>query len=224
MFNRFKQIPETEEEFTRLRERMVDNQIRSRGVRDRRVLEAVRKVPRHKFVPESELEYAYNDTPLPIGYNQTISQPYIVALMTENLKLSNTSKVLEIGTGSGYQTVILAEIARIVYTIEIVEELAKSASRLFDELRYENIVAKHGNGYLGWPEHAPFDGIIVTAAPKSIPQKLIDQLNLDGRIVIPVGNFYQELVIATKTEKGIDKRNIVGVRFVPMTGENECDK
>jgi len=221
MFNRSKQIPKTEEEYTRLREKMVDDQICRRGIRDRRVLEAMRKVPRHKFVPENELEYAYSDTPLSIGYNQTISQPYIVALMTESLRLSDTSKVLEIGTGSGYQTAIIAEIVKTVYTIEIVEELAKSAPLLLDELGYKNIVAKHGNGYLGWPEHAPFDGIIVTAAPKSIPQNLIDQLDFGGRLVIPVGDFYQELVLVTKTEKGIDQKNIAGVRFVPMIGEIE---
>jgi len=221
MFNKSKRISETEEEYTKLRERMVDEQIRSRGIRNRRVLEAMRKVPRHKFVPESELKYAYSDIPLPLCSGQTISQPYIVALMTESLELNDTSKVLEIGTGSGYQTAILAEIARIVYTMEIIEELAKSALRLLEELGYKNIVAKCGNGYLGWAEHAPFDGIIVTAAPKRIPQNLIAQLDLGGRIVIPVGDFYQDLVIGTKTEKGIDQKIITGVRFVPMTGEFE---
>lgn len=219
MFNRSRGIPKTEEEFARQREKMVDNQIRRRGVSDRRVLAAMRKVPRHKFVPENELEYAYNDTPLPIGCSQTISQPYIVALMTESLKLDETSRVLEIGTGSGYQTAVLAELFETVYSIEIVEELAKFASHLFDELGYKNIVAKYGNGFLGWPEHAPFDGIIVTAAPKNIPQNLIDQLDIGGRMAIPVGAFFQELVLATKTEKGLDRENITGVRFVPMTGE-----
>lgn len=219
MFNRSRGIPKTEDKFARQREKMVDNQIRRRGVSDRRVLAAMRKVPRHKFIPEDELDYAYNDTPLPIGCSQTISQPYIVALMTESLKLDETSKVLEIGTGSGYQTAVLAEIVDTVYSIEIVEELVKSASHLFDELGYRNIVAKYGNGFLGWPEHAPFDGIIVTAAPKSIPQNLINQLDIGGRMAIPVGTFFQELVLATKTEKGLDQENITGVRFVPMTGE-----
>jgi len=219
MLNKSKRVPKTEEEFAKLRERMVKEQIYNRGVRDQNVLEAMRKVPRHKFVPKSELEYAYNDSPLPIGHNQTISQPYIVALMTEKLELDETSKVLEIGTGSGYQTAILAEIAQKVYTIEIIKELAESVLSLFDELGYENIIAKHGNGYLGLPEYAPFYGIIVTAAPKDIPQTLIEQLKIGGRMVIPVGNFYQELVIIKKTEEGLEKENIVGVRFVPMTGK-----
>lgn len=219
MFNRSKVIPKTEEEYANLREKMVENQICRRGVSDQRVLEAMRKVPRHKFVLEYELDFAYSDTPLPIGYSQTISQPYIVALMTESLKLDETSKVLEIGTGSGYQTAILAELVEIVYSIEIVKELAESASRLLDELGYENIVAKHGNGYLGWPEYAPFDAIIVAAAPKNIPQNLTDQLDIGGRMAIPVGVSFQELVLATKTERGLDQENISGVRFVPMTGK-----
>lgn len=223
MFNKSKQASKTEEEYAKLREKMVDEQIVSRGIRDQKVLEAMRKVPRHKFVSESQLEYAYSDSPLPIGYNQTISQPYIVALMTKCLKLSDMSKVLEIGTGSGYQAAILAEIAKIVYSMEIVEELALSASRLFDELGYKNIEVKHGNGYLGWPEYAPFNRIIITAAPKRIPQNLVDQLELDGRMIVPVGDFYQELILVTKTEKEINQKNITGVRFVPMVGENECE-
>lgn len=224
MFNKSKGSSKTEEEYTKLREKMVKEQIRRRGIRNQRILEAMRKVPRHKFVPETQVRYAYNDNPLPIGYNQTISQPYIVALMTERLELDDTSKVLEIGTGSGYQAAVIAEIAEIVYSMEIVEELASSTSRLLDGLGYENIVVKQGNGYLGWSEHAPFDGIILTAAPKEMPQNLIDQLDFDGRMIAPVGGFYQELVLVTKTEKGIDKKNITGVRFVPMVGEDESDR
>lgn len=224
MFNKSKGSSKTEEEYTKLREKMVKEQIRRRGIRNQRILEVMRKVPRHKFVPETQVRYAYNDNPLPIGYNQTISQPYIVALMTERLELDDTSKVLEIGTGSGYQAAVIAEIAEIVYSMEIVEELASSTSRLLDGLGYENIVVKQGNGYLGWSEHAPFDGIILTAAPKEMPQNLIDQLDFDGRMIAPVGGFYQELVLVTKTEKGIDKKNITGVRFVPMVGEDESDR
>ena len=221
MSDEYKFNPETEKRYVIQREKMVKEQIIRRGICDKKVLEALRKVPRHKFVPESQLKYAYSDAPLPIGNNQTISQPYIVALMTELLNVDETSKVLEIGTGSGYQTAILAEMSERVYSIEFVKELAEVADRLLEELGYQNVVVKHGNGYQGLPEQAPFDGIICTAAPKRIPQNLIDQLGIDGRLVVPVGDFYQELVLVTKTEEGIDTRDITGVRFVPMVGDNE---
>jgi protein-L-isoaspartate(D-aspartate) O-methyltransferase len=201
------------------RSRMVDEQIVRRGVVDTLVLAAMRKVPRHEFVPEPYRNYAYADEPLPIGEGQTISQPYIVALMTETLNINKDSKVLEIGTGSGYQAAVLAEIAKEVYSIEIVESLAKRASETLERLGYKNAKVKCGDGYRGWPQEAPFDAIIVTAAPGHIPQPLIDQLKVGGRMSIPVGDVYQELVVVTKQEKGITKKDIIPVRFVPMTGE-----
>ena len=198
---------------------MVDDQIAARGVSDPAVLEAMRQVPRHRFVPADQAANAYDDQPLPIGFDQTISQPYIVAYMTQALSLSPTDRVLEIGTGSGYQAAILAEIVREVYTIEIVPGLAASAQETLRDLGYENIQFRQGDGYRGWPEAAPFDAIIVTAAPRAIPRPLIDQLALDGRMVIPVGDWYQELVIVTKTSDGIVEQKTIPVRFVPMTGE-----
>lgn len=203
------------------RERMVTTQIESRGVEDTLVLKAMRDVPRHLFVPEGYRDLAYADGPLPIGEGQTISQPYIVALMTELLGLEGGGKVLEIGTGSGYQAAILAEIASEVYTIEIICTLAESAESTLKELEYQNITVKCGDGYQGWKEHSPFDGIIVTAAPDHIPQPLVDQLKEGGRLVIPVGDVFQELVVITKTKKGIKQTNVIPVRFVPMTGEAE---
>ncbi len=201
------------------REKMVNDQIIMRGVKDKLVLSAMRKVPRHEFVPENLRRYAYEDTPLEIGEDQTISQPYIVALMTELLGLKGGEKVLEIGTGSGYQAAILAEIAKEVYTIEIIKSLADSAKERLKRLGYKNITVKCGDGYQGWKEYAPFDGIIVTAAPDHIPQPLIDQLKVGGRLVIPVGSEIQELKLLIKTDKGIIEKNIIPVRFVPMTGE-----
>jgi protein-L-isoaspartate(D-aspartate) O-methyltransferase len=213
--------PKVEDEYSKLREWMVEKQIAARGVQDPLVLEAIGKVPRHLFVPLPFQRRAYSDGALPIGENQTISQPYIVAIMTELLALRGGEKVLEIGTGSGYQAAVLAEIANEVYSIEIIESLAKSADVRLKNLGYENIQVKWGDGYKGWKEHAPFDGIIVTAAPDHIPDPLIEQLKNGGRFVIPVGEFYQELLLITKSEEGIQKKSIIPVRFVPMTGEAE---
>jgi protein-L-isoaspartate(D-aspartate) O-methyltransferase len=203
------------------RERMVEQQIEARGVRDKLVLAAMRKVPRHLFVPQNWKDQAYTDGPLPIGEGQTISQPYIVALMTELLNLKGGEKILEIGTGSGYQAAVLAEIAKEVYTIEIICPLAERAESTLKELGYDNITVRCADGYQGWKEHAPFDGVIVTAAPDHIPQPLVDQLKAGGRLVIPVGDVFQELMVVTKTDSGTKKMKVIPVRFVPMTGEAE---
>jgi protein-L-isoaspartate(D-aspartate) O-methyltransferase len=201
---------------------MVETQIVARGVRDPRVLAAMRSVPRHLFVDPAQRSQAYEDHPLPIPGNQTISQPYIVALMTELLELQPHERVLEIGTGSGYQSAVLSQLAKEVYTIEIVPELAQSAAGRLKELRIENVTVREGDGYRGWPEKAPFDGIIVTAAPERIPQPLIDQLAAGGVMVIPVGGFFQELKVFRKSADGrVTERDIIPVRFVPMTGEIE---
>lgn len=199
---------------------MVEGQIHRRGVDDVLVLNAMKKVPRHRFVPANLKNQAYIDSPLPIGEDQTISQPYIVGFMTESLGLKGDEKVLEIGTGSGYQAAVLAEIADSIFTIEIVATLGQRAESLLYDLGYKNIRVRIGDGYQGWPEHAPFDAIIVTAAPVKIPQPLIDQLKPGGRMIIPVGDYYQELVLITKTVEGkVKKKSILPVRFVPMTGE-----
>jgi protein-L-isoaspartate(D-aspartate) O-methyltransferase len=204
------------------RARMVESQIVARGVRDPRVLDAMRKVPRHLFVEPSQREQAYEDHPLPIGSNQTISQPYIVALMTELLELPPKARVLEIGTGSGYQSAVLAEMGAEVWSIEIVPELARAASDALERTGYERVQVRAGDGYRGWPEHAPFDGIVVTAAPERIPEPLLDQLAPGGRMVIPVGGFFQELKVFRKEADGsITEKDIIPVRFVPMTGEIE---
>lgn len=208
-----------EDLFRLKRESMVETQIVARGVKDVRVLAAMRKVPRHLFVPSSEVEHAYIDAPLPIGNGQTISQPYIVALMTELLQLKGDEKVLEIGTGSGYQAAILAELCKEVYTIEIIEDLAKRAATTLITLGYKNIKVKIGDGYQGWKEYAPFDGVIVTAAPDEVPPPLIEQLKEGGRLVIPLGEYFQELYLITKENGKIKKKSIIPVRFVPMTGE-----
>ena len=203
-------------DFKNLRERMVKEQIEARGVKDRRTQEALLKVERHRFVPKNLQHLAYEDMPLPIGSGQTISQPYIVALMTELLQLKGKEKVLEIGTGSGYQAAILAELTAEVYTIEILPKLANGAQKLLTELGYKNIKVKCGDGYLGWPEFAPFDAIIVTCAPREVPLALIEQLAEGGRLVIPVGEWCQELKLLVKVEGKIKQKNIIPVRFVPM--------
>jgi len=207
---------------------MVEDQIESRGVKDPLVLEAMKTIPRHLFVTKDQQKRAYNDYPLPIGYGQTISQPYIVAYMTELLRLSGGEKILEIGTGSGYQAAVLAYISDKVYTIEIIEELGTRTSRLIEKLGYsDRIHITIGDGYYGWEEHAPYDGIIVTAAAGHVPPPLIEQLKPGGRIVIPVGGPYQvqTLVIVSKDDKGnVSTRNLLPVRFVPMTGRAQSIK
>ncbi len=205
--------------FRAQRIKMVRQQIERRGVTDERVLDAMRKVPRHKFIPENLWNYAYYDEPLPIGEDQTISQPYIVAYMTEKLELKKTDKVLEIGTGSGYQAAVLAEIVDSVFTIEIVEPLARRAEKKLKQLKYDNVFCKTGDGYAGWPEHAPFDAIILTAAPPVIPEPLTEQLAAGGRMILPLGQASQDLVLVRKTKDGITTKELLAVRFVPMTGE-----
>ncbi|MBN1614611.1 MAG: protein-L-isoaspartate(D-aspartate) O-methyltransferase [Deltaproteobacteria bacterium] len=206
--------------YAQQREQMVRNQIEARGVRDRLVLDAMRKVHRHLFVPGHLTQAAYLDFPLPIGEGQTISQPYIVAFMTESLQLKGGEKALEIGTGSGYQAAVLAEIAKEVYTIEIIPSLGNRAKALLKAMGCENIHVRIGDGYRGWREHAPYDAIIVTAAPPSIPKPLVDQLKPGGRMVIPVGESFQELILITKGRDGaVGKKSLLPVRFVPMTGE-----
>jgi protein-L-isoaspartate(D-aspartate) O-methyltransferase len=201
------------------RESMVERQLGARGIRDRRVLDAMRRVPRHLFVPESERAAAYEDRPLPIGHDQTISQPYIVALMSEALHLVPDAVVLEIGTGSGYQAAVLAELAAQVYTIEIIPELAAAAAAELEALHYANVHVRAGDGYRGWPEAAPFDGIMVTASPEHVPQPLLEQLKPGGRLVLPVGGKFQHLLRITRGEHGYDSDTLAAVRFVPMTGE-----
>ena len=207
------------QDFQAMRERMVDTQIRARDVQDAAVLQAMRRVPRHLFVPDDMRPYAYDDRPLPIGRGQTISQPYIVGYMTQALQLQPSHTVLEIGTGSGYQAAILAELVKQVYSIEIVPDLAESARRALTQAGYRNVEVRSGNGYLGWPERAPFDRIIVTAAPPEIPQALVDQLAVGGIMVVPVGTAYQEMVIITKTPSGVTQTRTIEVRFVPMVSK-----
>ncbi len=213
-------VAESEEE-RQARERMVRSQIESRDVRDARVLEAMRLVPRHLFVPAEIRRHAYADTPLPIGHGQTISQPYIVAFMSEAMELKPTDRVLEIGTGSGYQAAVLAHLAAEVYTIEIVEPLGKQAEGLLERLGYQNVRVRIGDGYRGWPDAAPFDAIMVTAAPDHVPQPLMDQLREGGRLVLPVGRFAQELIRIRKERGRTRRETLLPVRFVPMTGEAE---
>jgi protein-L-isoaspartate(D-aspartate) O-methyltransferase len=201
------------------RTRMVELQLRARDIRDPRVLDAMREVPRHLFVPEPQRADAYGDFPVPIGYSQTISQPYIVGFMTQALQVSPNHKVLEIGTGSGYQAAILGRLGREVYTIEIVEPLAERSRALLQNLGFTNVHVRAGNGYLGWPEQAPFDRIMVTAAPAEVPPALIEQLRIGGRMAIPVGTVSQELRIMRRTEKGMETIETLPVRFVPMTGK-----
>ena len=195
---------------------MVKYQLRDRGIKDERVLTAMSKVPRDRFVDPSWQDLAYSDRPLPIGHNQTISQPYIVAYMSEAAEISPGDRVLEIGTGCGYQAAVLGELAQEVYSIEIIPQLASSARHILSQLNYQNINVKTGDGYQGWAEHAPYQAIIVTAAPKQIPQPLIDQLAIDGKMVVPVGSWYQEIFVLTKTLDGTVKETTIPVRFVPM--------
>ena len=210
---------EQSKDFASARISMVENQIIARGVTDPHVISAMKKVPRERFVPENLRHYAYSDGPVPIGYGQTISQPYIVALMTQELRVNPNDKVLEVGTGSGYQAAVLAEIGCQVYTIEIIEPLAKSAEERLKELGYTNVKVKVGDGYLGWQEYAPFDRIIVTCAPKEVPQPLIDQLADGGIMVIPVGPEGFQYLYRIKKQGGIvETERITAVSFVPLTG------
>ncbi|PIQ88962.1 MAG: protein-L-isoaspartate O-methyltransferase [Candidatus Omnitrophica bacterium CG11_big_fil_rev_8_21_14_0_20_42_13] len=213
-------LPEEEMHAVR-RQEMVKEQLAARGISDKAVLEVMAKVKRHLFVPESLSRMAYEDRPLPISYGQTISQPYIVAFMTQAAGLGSNDRVLEIGTGSGYQAAVLAEIVKEVYTIEIVKPLADRARNRLKVMGYNNIEVRHGDGYQGWKEQAPFDAIIVTAAPDEIPEELIRQLKTGGRMVIPVGSFFQELYRITKTDSGIKKENLLPVAFVPMIHPQE---
>jgi len=201
--------------------RMVEEQMEGRGIKDRRVLDAMRNIPRHLFVDHSLKDRAYGDHPLPIGEGQTISQPYVVAWMTEALNLQSTDRVLEIGTGSGYQAAVLAEIVREVYTVEIRKGLKETADKLLRELGYDNIKTKYGDGYNGWEEHAPFDAIIITASANHIPPPLIKQLKKGGRLIIPLGStlYYQTLTLVTKNNNELNVEQMGGVSFVPMIGE-----
>jgi protein-L-isoaspartate(D-aspartate) O-methyltransferase len=206
-----------EDDYTALRHRMVEEQLRSRGIEDERVLEAMERVPRHAFVPPGLREMAYSDNPLPIGEDQTISQPYVVAVMTEALAVEPGDRVLEIGTGSGYQAAILAEMGVEVFTVEYHEKLSASARRILERLDYADIHYRIGDGRAGWPEEAPFAGIIVTAAPDTLPQSLADQLKSGGRLVIPIGRWEQDLFVCTRQPNGtLEHERLFAVRFVPL--------
>jgi protein-L-isoaspartate(D-aspartate) O-methyltransferase len=212
--------PPEDPRFLEARLQMVKTQMQARGIHDPRVLDAMRAVPRHRFVPPSQIDYAYRDHPLRIGYDQTISQPYIVALMTELARPSENAIALDVGTGSGYQAAVLSYLCKEVYSIEIIEALADSARRRLKSLGYDNVTVRYGDGYRGWPERAPFDLIIVAAAPDHIPQPLVDQLSEGGRLVIPVGDYFQKLMVVEKGPGGKSREWAVsGVAFVPMTGE-----
>jgi len=211
-----------EARFAQRRQRMIDQQLRSRDITDPKVLEVMGRVPRHRFVPPGQVAAAYEDRPLPIGHGQTISQPYIVALMTQVVQPKPESRALDVGTGSGYQAAILAELCKEVYSIEIVKALADDARQRLAELGYKNVTVRHGDGYRGWPDKAPFDLIVVAAAPDHVPQALVDQLAPGGRLVIPVGRFYQDLLLLEKQPDGsVKQRSVAPVAFVPMTGEAE---
>lgn len=213
------QSASSEADFAAQREQMVQNQIKRRGVIDEQVLNAFRLVPRHVFVPEKYRQSAYEDTPVPIGFHQTISQPYIVAFMVAMLQLKGNERILEIGAGSGYQTAVLAQLCKSVYSVEIVPELATRSSRVLNELGYANAHIRCGDGYAGWMEHAPFDAIIVSAAPTQIPEHLVGQLNAGGRMILPLGIFEQSLLYLYKdTEGAVHHQKSLSVKFVPMTG------
>jgi protein-L-isoaspartate(D-aspartate) O-methyltransferase len=213
-----------EETFTLNRQKMVKEQIEARGITDPRLLEALKKVKRHLFVPTNLQNAAYDDRPLPIGQGQTISQPYIVAYMTEVARIRPEDRVLEIGTGSGYQAAVLAELSKEVFTIEILKPLADSARLLLEKMGYKNIKVRWGDGYQGWRENSPFDVIIVTAAPSEIPGELVKQLKTGGRMIVPVGDFFQDLYRITKTEAGFKKETLLPVRFVPMIHPSGTEK
>ena len=209
-----------DDRYIKIRKEMVDNQIVKRGIRNPSTIRAMQEVPRHLFVPKQYEQRAYDDSPLPIGYNQTISQPFIVAYMTELARPARWKKVLEIGTGSGYQAAVLAEIVDTVYTIEIVEVLAINAEKTLERLGYDNVLVKRGDGYAGWPEHAPYDAIIITAAPTKIPEPLLEQLKIGGIMILPLGDYSQELVLIEKNSPDdFAQKTLLPVRFVPMTGE-----
>ncbi|WP_019499664.1 protein-L-isoaspartate(D-aspartate) O-methyltransferase [Pseudanabaena sp. PCC 6802] len=207
------------DEFHSQRLHMVDRQLRSRGIQNAAVLKAMSEVPRHYFVNPSETHLAYEDYPLEIGYAQTISQPYVVAYMTEAAEISPNDKVLEIGTGSGYQAAVLSRLAKEVYTVEIVPALAEHARQILERLGYQNVHVKMGNGYEGWPEYAPYDAIVATAAPDRVPPALVEQLAVDGKLVIPVGTWEQDIVTIARTNNGLVEKRTIPVRFVPMTGK-----
>ena len=209
------------ENFLKEREKMVQVQLEARGIRDTKVLEAMTKVPRHRFVPENMKRHAYNDEPLPIGEGQTISQPYIVAFMTEALCLRSSDRVLEVGTGSGYQSAILAEIVKEVYTVELIDSLSFNAQKALREMEYKNVFFKIGDGSLGWEEHSPYDAIMVTAAPSRVPAPLRNQLKIGGRMIIPVGSLFQELVLLVREKKKFKKKKLLPVRFVPLVSERK---
>ena len=211
----------TQEDFAQQREQMVETQLESRDIQSERVLEAMKKVPRHLFMPASVRQYAYVDRPVPIGKGQTISQPYIVGLMTQTVDPKPGDRALEVGTGSGYQAAVLGELVQEVYTIEIIPDLAERAEKVLAESGYDNVEVRQGDGYQGWPAKAPFDIILITAAPEEIPQPLIDQLAEGGRLVVPVGpqGEIQTLTLVTREKGEVKKSYITDVRFVPMTGE-----
>jgi protein-L-isoaspartate(D-aspartate) O-methyltransferase len=209
----------TVDPFAGMRQRMVDEQIERRGVRDPRVLAAMRSVPRHLFVPDELRDRAYDDSPLPIGEGQTISQPYIVAFMTEAAQIRPGDRVLEVGTGSGYQAAVLAAVGAEVMSIEILPGLAARAQHALNAAGFDKVAVRTGDGFRGWPEAAPFDAVLVTAAPDEVPPPLLDQLKVGGRLVIPVGTGTQELIRVTRTGKGYERESLLPVRFVPMTGE-----
>lgn len=216
-----KETIEETDKYAELRKNMVEQQLKTRDITDEKVLEVMSRIQRHKFLPSSLISQSYEDNPVPIGYGQTISQPYIVALMTQVLYVSENDKVLEIGTGSGYQAAVLSELVKEIYTIEIIKELADSAGERLNNLNYKNVEVKHADGYFGWQENAPFDAIIITAAANHIPPPLLDQLKDGGKLVIPLGDIrtFQTLTIVTKKGDDLETEFITGVRFVPLTGK-----